>query len=91
MAGAALAGMTFVLTGAMSVPRGAIKALVEANGGKVTGGVSKKTNYVVAGESPGSKVEKAEKERRAHHQRSRAARNAGRVMTRYLKTARYRD
>lgn len=60
-AGAALAGKTFVLTGTMSAPRGEIKALVEANGGKVTGGVSKKTSYVVAGDSPGSKVEKAEK------------------------------
>ena len=60
-AGTALAGQTFVLTGTMSVPRGQIKALVEANGGKVTGSVSKKTGYVVAGDSPGSKVEKAEK------------------------------
>jgi len=60
-AGTALAGKTFVLTGTMSVTRGAIKALVEANGGKVTGSVSKKTGYVVAGDSPGSKVEKAEK------------------------------
>ena len=60
-AGTALAGKTFVLTGAMSAPRGEIKALVEANGGKVTGSVSKKTSYVVAGDSPGSKVEKAEK------------------------------
>ncbi len=60
-AGTQLAGKTFVLTGTMSVPRGEIKALVEANGGKVTGSVSKKTSYVVAGDSPGSKVEKAEK------------------------------
>lgn len=61
LAGTALAGQTFVLTGTMSVPRGEIKALVEANGGKVTGSVSKKTSYVVAGDSPGSKVEKAGK------------------------------
>ena len=54
-----LAGKSFVLTGAMSVPRGEIKTLIEANGGKVTGGVSKRTSFVVAGESPGSKVEKA--------------------------------
>ena len=59
LAGTSLEGKTFVLTGAMSVPRGEIKALVEANGGKVTGSVSKKTSYVVAGDSPGSKVEKA--------------------------------
>jgi len=56
-----LEGKTFVLTGTMSVSRNEIKALVEAHGGKVTGSVSKKTDYVVAGESPGSKVEKAEK------------------------------
>ena len=61
LAGTALAGKTFVLTGTMSVPRDEIKTLVEVNGGKVTGGVSKKTSYVVAGDSPGSKVEKAEK------------------------------
>lgn len=61
VAGSALAGQTFVLTGAMSVPRGEIKALVEANGGKVTSSVSKKTSYVVAGDSPGSKVDKARK------------------------------
>ena len=61
LAGTILAGKTFVLTGAMSVPRGEVKALVEANGGKVTGSVSKKTSYVVAGDSPGSKVEKAAK------------------------------
>ena len=59
MSGSGLAGKTFVLTGAMSVPRGEIKALVEANGGKVTGSVSKKTSYVVAGDAPGSKVDKA--------------------------------
>ena len=61
VAGSALAEKTFVLTGAMSVPRGDIKALVEANGGKVTGSVSKKTSYVVAGDAPGSKVDKAVK------------------------------
>ncbi len=61
MAGSRLQGKTFVLTGAMSVPRGEIKALVEANGGKVTSSVSKRTSCVVAGDSPGSKVEKAAK------------------------------
>ncbi len=59
LAGSSLEGQTFVLTGTMSVPRDDIKALVEANGGKVTGSVSKKTSYVVAGDSPGSKVDKA--------------------------------
>lgn len=61
VAGTNLAGQTFVLTGSMSLPRGEIKALVEGNGGKVTSSVSKKTSYVVAGDSPGSKVEKAAK------------------------------
>ncbi len=56
-----LAGKTFVLTGTMSVSRNELKALIEAHGGKVSGSVSKKTSYVVAGDSPGSKVEKAEK------------------------------
>ena len=59
VASTALEGKTFVLTGTMSVPRDDIKALVEANGGKVSGSVSKKTGYVVAGDSPGSKVDKA--------------------------------
>ncbi len=58
-AGSGLAGQTVVLTGGMSVARGQVKALVEANGGKVTGSVSKRTSFVVAGDSPGSKVEKA--------------------------------
>ena len=61
MTGVRLQGLVFVLTGTMSVARGEIKALVEANGGKVTGNVSKKTSCVVAGDSPGSKVEKAAK------------------------------
>ena len=59
VSGEALAGSVFVLTGSMSVPRDAVKALVIANGGKVTGSVSKRTTYVVAGDSPGSKVDKA--------------------------------
>ena len=61
MTGDRLAGKTFVLTGTMNVARSEIKALVETNGGKVTSSVSKKTSYVVAGDSPGSKVEKAAK------------------------------
>ncbi len=51
--------LKFVLTGTMSVARDEVKALIEAHGGKVSGSVSKKTDYVVAGDNPGSKVDKA--------------------------------
>jgi DNA ligase (NAD+) len=54
-------GQTFVLTGTLSAPRDHFKGLIIAAGGKVTASVSAKTHYVVAGESPGSKVTKAQK------------------------------
>jgi DNA ligase (NAD+) len=56
-----LAGKTLVLTGTLpTLAREDAKALIEAAGGKVTGSVSKKTDYVVAGEEAGSKLDKAQ-------------------------------
>lgn len=58
--GGALTGKTFVITGTLpTMGRDEAKALIEANGGKVTGSVSKKTSYLVAGEAAGSKLDKA--------------------------------
>ena len=57
-----LAGKTFVLTGTLpSMTREDARGLIEKAGGKVTGSVSKKTSYLLAGESPGSKLAKAGK------------------------------
>ena len=54
-----IAGKTFVLTGTLpTLKRDQAQAMIEAAGGKVSGSVSKKTDYVVAGEAAGSKLEK---------------------------------
>ncbi len=56
-----LTGLTFVLTGTLpNLKREEAEAMIMQHGGKVTGSVSKKTSYVVAGESPGSKLTKAQ-------------------------------
>jgi DNA ligase (NAD+) len=54
-----LEGKTFVLTGALTRPRDDIKRLIEVAGGRVSSSVSKKTDYVVAGQDAGSKYDKA--------------------------------
>ena len=58
--GSKLAGKTFVLTGTLvHFTRDEAKQMIEDAGGKVTGSVSKKTDYVVAGADAGSKLDKA--------------------------------
>ncbi|HEY4239127.1 MAG TPA: NAD-dependent DNA ligase LigA [Kofleriaceae bacterium] len=58
----ALAGKTFVVTGTLSAPRADVQKRIEAAGGKVTGSVTKKTSYLVAGADTGkTKLEAAEK------------------------------
>jgi len=56
-----LAGKTFVLTGTLpTLTRDEAKDMIEAAGGKVSGSVSKKTHFVVAGAEAGSKLDKAQ-------------------------------
>ena len=55
-----LAGKTFVITGSLEeMTRSEARAWIESHGGKVTGSVSKKTDYLLAGENAGSKLKKA--------------------------------
>jgi DNA ligase (NAD+) len=56
----ALNGATFVITGTLSKPRKEIEDLITSHGGKISGSVSKKTNYLVCGEAAGSKLAKAQ-------------------------------
>jgi DNA ligase (NAD+) len=58
-AGQTLAGKTFVITGTLSRPRDRVQAALQARGAKVTGSVSKKTHFLIAGADPGSKLTKA--------------------------------
>jgi DNA ligase (NAD+) len=55
----AVAGKTFVITGTLSKPRDYYKKLIENAGGKVASSVSRKTDYLLCGDSPGSKFDKA--------------------------------
>jgi DNA ligase (NAD+) len=57
--GTKLVGKMFVLTGTLTRPRDQIKKMIEDAGGRVSGSVSKKTDYVVAGADAGSKLDKA--------------------------------
>lgn len=58
--GDALSGKTFVITGTLpGLKRSEAKKIIEENGGKVTSSVSKKTDYLIAGEEAGSKLDKA--------------------------------
>ncbi len=53
-------GKTFVITGTLSQPRGAFKERIEQAGGKVSGSISKNTDYLLAGDKAGSKLTKAQ-------------------------------
>lgn len=61
ISGNLLSNLTFVITGTLNgFTRNEAKDIIEKNGGKVSGSVSKKTNYLLAGEAGGSKLKKAE-------------------------------
>jgi len=54
-----LEGLTFVITGTLPKPRKEVEELIESMGGHASGSVSKSTNYLIVGEDPGSKLNKA--------------------------------
>jgi DNA ligase (NAD+) len=56
-----LSGRTFLFTGTLSIPRAKAQELVRKNGGNVAAGIGAKVDFLVAGEDPGSKLEKAKK------------------------------
>lgn len=57
--GGPLDGKTFVITGTLSLPREEVSRIIEAAGGKVTGSVSARTDFLVVGTEPGSKLDRA--------------------------------
>ncbi len=57
--GGKLSGLSFVITGTLPVKRDDAKDLIEKNGGKILSGISSKLHYLVAGDDPGSKIDKA--------------------------------
>ena len=70
-----LTGKTFVITGTLAaMSREVAKERLEALGGKVTNSLSGATSYLVVGESPGSKLDKADQARRRDPRRSRVPR-----------------
>ncbi len=54
-------GLTFVITGALSVPRNEVEDFIEKKGGHTSSSVSKNTDYVIVGDNPGSKLDRAKK------------------------------
>ena len=59
ISGGALTGLSFVITGTLPVKRDEAKDLIEKNGGLILSGVSSKLTYLLAGDDPGSKIDKA--------------------------------
>jgi DNA ligase (NAD+) len=55
-----LSGKSFLITGTLPVKRDEAKDLIEKHGGKILGSVSSKLNFLVVGDDPGSKLEKAQ-------------------------------